>query len=483
LFDPTCLATTVAVSRWAIGAFAGRRDFQGFEVVSLLRTGRGFVAAFCFIVIAARPAAAETLIEALTAAYSNNPTLNAQRAALRATDEGVPQALAGYRPTVTAAANAGITMPQGGPTLYPAGVSLTVEQPIFLGHRTTNGVKIAETAVLAGRETLRNVEQTTLLSAAQAFMNLVQAQAILNLRRENLDFLAEQVRAAEDKLNVGEGTRTDVAQTRARQASGQADYNAAAASLNTAIAVYEQVIGHRPKSLGAAGPVDGRLAKTLNAALAEAMTSHPSILAAGYNIDIAEFNVKVTEGALLPTVTVSGSLAHSADGSTPGSHSNSAQVMGRLSVPLFQGGEASSKVRQAKEVLGQRRIELDAARDQVRQAVVSAWGTLDAARAQIHAAEAQVAADQLVLSGIIEERKVGQRTTLDVLNSQQELLNARVSLVTAQHDRVIASYTLLAAIGALSADSLGLNVQRYNPENHYGQVRDKWGGLRTPDGR
>ncbi|MCR4282978.1 MAG: TolC family outer membrane protein [Bauldia sp.] len=428
-------------------------------------------------------ALAETLADALAAAYANNPTLNAQRASLRATDEGVPQALSGYRPTISASADAGITASIGSPTTYPVGVSITIEQPIFLGHRTTNGVKIAETAVLAGREALRNVEQNTLLSAAQAFMGLVRAQAILNLRRENLDFLAEQVRAAEDRLNVGEGTRTDVAQTKARQSSGQADYNAAAAALNTALAVYEQVIGHQPKSLGAANPVDPRLSKTLNAALADAMTSHPSILAAGYNIDIAEFNVKVTEGELLPTVTLSGSLSHRADSGGPGTPSSSAQVVGRLNVPLYSGGEVASKVRQSTEVLGQRRIELDVARDQVRQAVISAWGGLDAARAQIRAAEAQVAAEQLVLSGIIEERKVGQRTTLDVLNAQQELLGARVALVSAQHDRVIASYSLLAAIGRLSAEDLGLNVQRYDPQNHYVQVRDKWGGLRTPDGR
>jgi outer membrane protein len=274
-----------------------------------------------------------------------------------------------------------------------------------------------------------------------------------------------------------------VAQTKARQASGQAEYNAAVAALNTAIATYQQVIGHQPSSLGAARPVDAMLPHTMNAALADAMTSHPAILAAGYNIDIAEFNVKVTEGELLPSVSVSGSLSHRADTGGPGTTTNSAQLVGRLSIPIYSGGETSAKVRQGKEVLGQRRIELDAARDQVRQAVISAWGGLDAARAQIRAAEAQVAAEQLVLSGVMEERRVGQRTTLDVLNSQQELLNARVALVSAQHDRVIASYSLLAAVGMLSAERLALAVQHYDPANHYVQVRDKWGGLRTPDGR
>jgi outer membrane protein len=442
-------------------------------------------------VIAAHPALAqpavgvESLTQALESAYVNNPTLNAQRAALRSTDEGVPQALAGFRPTITGSADAGVStsLSSGSSATFPRGVSLSIEQPLYAGHRVVNGVNIAETAVLAGREALRNAEQTTLLSAAQAFMNLVQAQALVNLRRENIDFLGQQVKAAQDRLNVGEGIRTDVAQTEARQAAGQADLNAAVAQLNTAIAVYEQVIGHRPRSLGASKPIDALLSKTLNAALADAMTSHPAILTAGYNIDIAEYNVKVAEGALLPTLSVTGTISHRDDPSGTGSRSDSASAVARLSVPIYQGGEAASKVRQAKEALGQRRIELDAARDQVRQAVISAWGALDAARAQIRAAESQVSAENLLLSGIIEQQKVGQQTTLDVLNAQQELLNARVAQVSAQHDRVIASYSLLAAIGMLNAEKLSLNVPLYDPLQHYTQVRDKWGGLRTPDGR
>jgi outer membrane protein len=157
--------------------------------------------------------------------------------------------------------------------------------------------------------------------------------------------------------------------------------------------------------------------------------------------------------------------------------------MARLNVPIYQGGLPSAQVRQAKETLGQRRIEQDAARDQVRQAIVATWGSLEAAKAQIAATNAQVSAEQLVLSGVIEERKVGQRTTLDVLTAQQDLLDARVLQVTAQRDRVVAAFSLLAAIGGLDAVNLGLPVQRYEPTAHYEQVRDKWFGLRTPDGR
>jgi len=408
----------------------------------------------------------ESLSEALASAYENNPTLNAQRADLRATDEGVPQALSGYRPTITGSGQISATQ---GSSYYPYSLSLTVEQPLYAGGRTVNGVNIAETAVLAGREVLRNTEQTTLLDAAQAFMNLVEAQALVNLRRQNVDFLSQQGKAAQDRLNVGTGTKTDVAQANAAAASGQADLNTAVANLNTAVAVYEQVIGHHPRSLGAAKPIDNLLSKTLNAALADAMTLHPQILAAGYNIDIADYNVKVAEGALLPTLSVAGTLTHSEGSGSAAANGDSASAVARLSVPIYQGGEAASKVRQAKESLGERRIDLDQARD--------------AARAQISAAQSEVSAENLALSGVIEEQKVGQQTLLDVLNSQQSLLNAQVTQVEAQHDRVIASYTLLAAIGKIDAETLGLNVPIYDPTQHYTQVRDKWGGLRTPDGR
>ena len=431
-------------------------------------------------------AGTESLADALASAYADNPTLNAQRASLRATDEGVPQALSGFRPSVSAGATAGlesIDSPTYGHLNYhPTTTSITITQPIFTGFRTVNGLKAADSAVLAAREVLRSTEQSTLLSAVEAFMNLVEAQATVNLQKQNLEFLQQQVKAAEDKLNVGEGTKTDVAQTNSSLASGQAGYYSAVAALNSAVATYEQVIGHKPRALGAARSIEGLLSKNLNATLADAMTNHPSILAASYNIDIAEYNVKIEEGALLPTVALQASLAHE-DGSSASSNGTSASAVASLSVPLYSGGDTSSKVRQAKENLDQARLQLDSARDQVRATTISAWGSLDAARAFIRSANSEVSAQNLVLSGTIEQQKVGQATTLDVLNAQQTLLTGRVALISAQHDRVVASYTLLAAMGKLTAENLDLKVAVYNPAAHYEAVRDKWGGLRTPDGR
>ena len=451
-------------------------------LVRFSRLGLATVGAVASLVVAVTPSAAETLAEALASAYANNPTINAQRAALRATDEGVPQALSGYRPTVNGSASVGVQRSTTS-TTYPRTLQLVVEQPLFLGFRTKNSVKMAETAVLAGRESLRSVEQTILLSAVTAFMNLVQAQANLNLQSQNVDFLSRQLSAENDRLKVGEGTRTDVALTNARLAAAQSQRSAAVSTLNTAIAVYEQIIGHRPKALGTAVPIDGMLPNTLDAALAIGNASSPALLLAAYNVDIALYNVSITEGSLLPTVVVDGTLTHTDDTSGPGGSSDTASLVGKLSVPLYTGGLTDSKVRQAKETLGQRRIEHDAALAQTRESVISAWGQLDAGRAQARAADAQVAAQNLALSGVIEQQKVGQSTTLDVLNAQQDLLSAKLAQVTAQHDRVVAGYTLLSAIGQLNADKLALKVQRYDEIDHYRQVRDKWHGLRTPDGR
>ena len=343
---------------------------------------------------------------------------------------------------------------------------------------------MAETSVLAGREVLRNTEQNVLLDAVTAYMDVILAQALVSIRSQNIAFLDEQGRAAKDRLNVGEGTRTDVAQTDAALALGRSNYSSALANLSAARATYQQVIGHAPKRLGSILSIDRHLPRSLDAALARSRDRHPAILASGFNIDVAAFNVKYLEGQLLPSVTVEGSLARNIDANGLNTGTvNSASIVGRISVPIYQGGLPSSQVRQAKENLGQARIEQDVTRDQVRQAVVATWGALDAARAQIAATNSQVGAEQLALSGIVEERKVGQRTTLDVLTSQQDLLDARILQVTAQRDRVVAAYSLLAAVGALDVETLGLGVERYEPREHYRQVRDKWFGLRTPDGR
>ena len=461
------------------------------------------VAACALLPLAASPVRSQTLESALVQAYQNNPTLNSQRAAVRVTDEGVPQALAGYRPKVTVTATGGEQSisstskgppsTPGGPPTYstlsgynsPVSAGATITQTLFNGFQTANKTRQAESQVRAARATLRLTEQTVLLNAVTAYMNLLRDTAILDLQRRNVEVLQEQLRQVRDRFNVGEVTRTDVAQSESRLAAGRSQVLTAEANYKSSGATYRQVIGSNPSHLMPATPVDRFSPHSLTSAVGSGSAGHPAVVTAEFNVDAAQLAVKVAEGALYPTLSVSGNYTKNwlSQQSLAVMQSYNASVIGTLSVPIYQGGSEYSLVRQAKETLGQKRLDLDVARDTVRQTVVQSWGQLEAAKSNIDATTAQVQAAEIALNGVREEARVGQRTTLDVLNAQQELVNARVALVTAQRDRVVASYTLLAAVGRLSPQVLGLHVPVYNPVVHYQQVRDSWAGVRTPDGR
>ncbi len=446
------------------------------------------------------PAFADTLEWALIQAYQNNPSLNAQRAATRAVDENVPQALSGYRPRISgtaslteqyvdvvakSSANLPATTARAAGETTVQSYGTTVTQTLLNGFQTANRTRQAETQVSAARETLRNSEQTVLLAAVTAYMNLLRDSAILDLQRRNVEVLQEQLRQTRDRFNVGEVTRTDVAQADSRLAAGRSSMLAAESNYITSRATYRQVIGADPGKLAPATPVDRLSPSSLRQAIAVGRSTHPTVTTAIFNVDTALFQVKIAEGALYPTVNLVGSAqqTYGAIGSLTTIKSFNGSVAGQMTVPIYQGGAEYSLIRQAKETLSQRRIDLDTARDQAQQTVVQSWGQLEAAKAQIQSTQAQVAAAEIALNGVREEARVGQRTTLDVLNAQQELVNARVALVTAQRDRVVASYTLLAAVGRLSPRTLGLSVPTYDPLLHYHQVRDVWAGVRTPDGK
>ncbi len=467
---------------------------------------RGFAAAAVASAVAlpfAAPAQADSLETALVQAYQNNPTLNSQRAVVRATDENVPVALSGYRPKVTINASGGEQslsstaktsgIVPGTPTNYltqsgynaPYGAGATISQTLYNGFQTANRTRAAESQVFAARETLRSTEQTVLLSAATAYMNLLRDSAILDLQRRNVEVLQEQLRQTRDRFNVGEVTRTDVAQSESSLAAGRSQVLSAQATYTASLATYRQVIGVDPGKLAPGTPVDRFSPTKVNDAIAIGSATHPTVTTAQYNVDVAEQTVKVAEGALAPTISLQGNFQQNfmSPSGLNTYQSYTASVLGQLSVPIYQGGAEYATIRQAKETLGQKRIDLDTARDQARQNVVQSWGQLDAAKANIEATQAQVTSSEIALNGVREEARVGQRTTLDVLNAQQVLVNARVALVTAQHDRVVASYTLLASVGRLSPQVLGLAVPVYNPVVHYHQVRDSWVGVRTPSGR
>ena len=445
------------------------------------------------------PVLADTIEAALVRAYQNNPQLNAQRAQVRITDENVPQALSGYRPKVAVTASAGYQYTdslstQGGDanTLVktnlhganpPRSVGATITQTLFNGQQTANRTRAAESQVSGAREALRFLESSILLSAATIYMDYLQNSAIVEVQKSNVRVLEQTLKQTRDRFNVGEVTRTDVAQSEAQLAAGRTQLLTAEANLNTTRSNFRRIIGNEPVALAPGSPVDRYLPPTLPAAVELSMTQNPNVTAAMFGIDVSYLQVKVAEGALLPTVTLQASVQQTYEQSLIQYRSFGASAITQLTVPIYQGGGEYSLIRQSKETLAQQRLALEQTRDQARANVVTAWGQLLAGKAQVQSAQAQVAASEIALNGVREEAKAGQRTTLDVLNAQQALVNARVALVTAQHDRVVASYSVLDKVGRLSPQVLNLPTTVYDPSVHYHQVRDSWAGVRTPDGR
>jgi outer membrane protein len=445
------------------------------------------------------PALADTIEAALVRAYQNNPQLNAQRAQVRSTDENVPQALSGYRPKVALTASAGyqytdVNTTQGGtPTQIvrteihganpPRSAGLTVTQTLYNGQQTANRTRAAESQVSGAREALRVLEQSVLLSAATIYMDYLRDAAIVEVQNSNVRVLEQTLKQTRDRFNVGEVTRTDVAQSEAQLAAGRTQLLTAEANLTTTRANFRRIIGNEPVSLAPGSPVDRYLPGTLPAAVDLSLIENPNVTAAMYGIDVNFLQVKSAEGALLPTVSLQASVQQSYEQTMTTFRQFGASAIAQLSVPVYQGGAEYSLIRQSKETLAQQRLNLETTRDQARANTVTAWGQLVAGKAQVASAQAQVSASEIALNGVREEAKAGQRTTLDVLNAQQALVNARVALVAAQHDRVVASYNLLAAIGRLSPQVLRLPTSVYDPMVHYQQVRDAWTGIRNPDGR
>jgi outer membrane protein len=458
----------------------------------VLRSGICLVAATCAL-LAAPAARAESLAEALAKAYQTNPALNAERARQRATDENVPQALAGYRPQIVASLSAGLQAVRDllpgntvqSANLKPWQIGVTVTQVLFNGFKTANSVRVAELQVSSGREALRNVGQGILLDAVTVYTNVLANQTLVEAQRANVAFLRETQAITQKRLNAGDVTPTDTAQAEARLNRGLADLNAAEVALAISQATYAQVIGNPPAQLRPAEIVDRLGPRNRDDATGLAFNQHPAVMAAAFDVDVASTSIRVAESSLMPSVTVQGSVSRSRDSDpTLGTFgTDQASVVGALNQPIYDGGTAASQTRQAKEVAAQSRLVLDQVRNQARTAAVSAWVANEGAKIAVAASESEVRAATVALQGVQREAAGGQRTTVDVLNSQQDLIQAKARLIGAQRDRVIASYTLLAAIGRLDVKTLNLNTPDYLPEVHYHQVRDAWHGLRTPSGQ
>jgi outer membrane protein len=429
------------------------------------------------------PAGAESLNEALGSTYRYNPRLDAERARLRATDEDVARAMSGYRPVITGNADVNFqntnvrpdTITEG--HAYPKGYSIDLVQPIFSGLQTYNAVNESEANVRAGRETLRTVEQEVFLEAVTAFMDVVRDQAVVRLRENNVNVLSRELKATQDRFSVGEVTRTDVAQAQARRAGAVSDLDFARANLKTSRATYERVVGHAPSELMEPSGYERLLPKSQQEAVAIGTHENPAVVGSLFREQSARYTVDRIRGELLPQVQLEASYSDRFDTSRFLDEGETTTVTGRLSVPIYEGGEVYARVRQAKHVHVSRLQEIEQARSETEATIVASWSQVLAARAQLQSDQAQVQANTTALAGVREEERVGQRTLLDVLNAELELLDSQVRLVTTRRNIVVASYTLLSSIGHLDALSTGAASVVYDPDAHYDEVRRKWWGL------
>ncbi len=428
------------------------------------------------------PVQAETLHQALAAAYKYNPQIDAERARLRATDESVSIANSGFRPNIGASAD--ITrdwqrtrppsVGDGGNT--SKGYSVNVTQPIFQGFRVINAVNEAEATVRAGREILRTTEQGILLQAVTAFMDVIRDQAIVRLRENNVNVLSRELQATRDRFAVGEVTRTDVAQAEARRAASISALDTARSNLKISRATFERVIGHPPARLIEPSPF-GRIPKSQNEAISIATRESPEVVAALYREQAARYVVDRIWGELLPTVSVDAGYSQRFDPSQSIDEREGASVSGRINIPIYEGGSVHARVRQAKHAHLAQLQEIERARTEAREAVASSWALLTASRAQLESDQAAVSAARTALTGVREEQKVGQRTILDVLNAEQEYLASQVQLETTRRNLVVNSYLVLQSVGRLSSEYLSLTKLVYDPEVHYSEVRRKWWGI------
>ncbi|MEO1718850.1 MAG: TolC family outer membrane protein [Pseudomonadota bacterium] len=454
------------------------------------RTLRSVVVAACGLLSAAvillshaafAPAkAGESLVQAMTSAYENNPRLDAERARLRATDEGVPQARSGWVPRVSADARYGqskdTSKPRGAAdgTSRPGTYGVTLTQPLFDGFQTRNRVKGAEARVRSVRAQLRATEAEVLLGAATAYMDVVRDTELVRLNRKNVSVLRGELRAARERRAVREVTRTDVAQAQARLARGQSGLDEVLADLRASQAEYRRIVGNAPKGVRMP-PVSMKLIpRSVQIAIQFALREAPRVHAALYQEQEARHEVDRVTGELLPRVQLEARYEQEHNPSTQFSRQTTASVFGRLTVPLYNGGETRARVRAAKHQHVGRLQDVEEARRLVRSRVAAAWSALRANRSRIKSDQIQVRASRTALEGVRAEQQVGARTLLDVLNAEQELLEAQASLVRTKRNTIVSQYQLLAEMGRLDAELLSLPTAIYDPQAHYADAKSKW---------
>ena len=485
-----------------------------------LRFGRAAAAAICAALATGGPAA-QTLEEALAQAYAANPRLLSERAGLRAADEDVSRAAAGWRPTVEIRSSAGMrwqrqespfsfgggadpgdvvcslanrdsldcleppaaSAPSGGSDsgsfqdTTPMSAALVVSQPVYPFGVTVARTRAAEERVFAGRAGLVAVEQQVLADTASAYVAVVRDQSVIELNINNERVLERQLQAARDRFHVGEITRTDVSQAEARLSDARASRIAAEGDLEIARAAYENLVGAPPGTLEFPAMTGFPVPQSAEEAFALARERNPSALRAAAAENAVWHDIDAAGAALLPRVTLEATARRDWEPSRFATESDTAEIIANVTVPLYQSGEEYARIRQLREIAAQRRRELDAARRSARESAAQRWERLQTARARVEAFQASVEANGIALEGVEQEAEVGARTVLDVLDAEQELFEAQVNLVRARADAAIATFLLLGVVGRMTAEDLGLPVQLYDPAAHYESVRGKWFGF------
>jgi TolC family type I secretion outer membrane protein len=436
-------------------------------------------AAAVIVALSAAPAGAETLNEVLALTYAANLTLEAQRASLRSQDESVAQALAGRRPSVTLSTSIGRSNTAANTNVNstPASLTLSINQTLYRGGRIVAGIDQAEINILGARAGLLSTEQQVLSSAVSAYINVLRDQAVLQLNRSNEQVLMTELQATRNRFELGDTTITDIAQSEAAVSASAASRIQSEGSLLNSLATFERIVGAAPGQLETPQALTDLIPRSLDQAIAIGLAENPSILSAQFSEAASRIGVQTAQAARLPTVTLSARSTRSENRAVRATPAISSSVTLSLSMPLYQSGAEFATIRSAMETSARSLILLEDARRTVRASVTQAWQQLAVARAGIVSRSDQVRASLVAVEGVRQQEQVGARTRLDVLNAEQQLLNARVALVTARRDELVASYGLLAAMGRLTATQLGLAVTLYNPAENYLAIRGSLFGI------
>jgi outer membrane protein len=461
------------------------------DVTEPMTTARGYAvmrAKIAFLALvalfaAAAPVSAQSLSEVLSTAYQSNPQLLAGRAELRATNELVPQALSGWRPVITATGQAGSQWVESDTFTSdrsPRSIGVGVSQPIYRGGRTVAQTRQAENLVRAQRARLVGVEQDVLLQSVTAYMDVLRDTRVLDLNINNEQVLARQLAASRDRFEVGEITRTDVAQSEASLARARAQRIGAEGQLTTSRANFVEAVGEAPGTLQTP-TILGALPKSLEETINTAVVTNPNVVAADYVERAANDGVDVVFGELLPSVSLQARIDRQHDISASARDATVSSIQAQVTIPLYEAGEVTSRVREAKQRASERRLEMAQQRRAAADLATSAWQALETARAEIIAFQAQVQSNEIALEGVREEAQVGSRTVLDVLDAYQALLDSQVSLVTAKRDEIVAGFRILSAVGNLTARDLDLPVEYYDYQADYLRVRNKLWGISTEE--